>query len=230
MLSIRKSSVPKRIRKQFTEILENDILKSEKINLKSIIDKYDAIGDQISKSLQDGKTEYLLPKNLEIIENYKTPERIEAVRATILWNALEPENVIVPPEKINIIKLRPELAECLKSLNSLDDLSYLMTQESTPKEMKDFYSKYPAKVKALAKTLYNIDNKNKSAVDISNFGLSCIAIPKSENSIPEYLIPFIDYDGMVNNNMTNGYILLESLGIMVEEIKTTKYKSNIIQI
>ena len=30
--------------------------------------------------------------------------------------------------------------------------------------------------------------------------------------------------------MTNGYILLESLGVYTEEVKTNKYKSNIIEI
>ena len=165
-----------------------------------------------------------------MIDSYKTPAQIEAVRAAIIWNALEPENQIVPPDKIDIIKLRPELATSLEHLESLDNLSEFMTHSDVSQELKNLYSKYPEKVKALARVIYNVGNANRSALDISRFGLSCIAIPKSNEKIPEYLVPFIDQESMVNNNMTNGYIILESLGIYVEEVKTTKYKSNIIAI
>jgi hypothetical protein len=55
-------------------------------------------------------------------------------------------------------------------------------------------------------------------------------VPKSVDKIPGYLLPMIDLQTMVTNNMTNGYIILESLGVYTEEVKTTKYKSNIIEI
>lgn len=229
-LSIRKTSVPKKIRKEFTEILENDILKAKDIDLKSIIDKYDALGLSIEASLKSGSTEYLLPKNLELIESYKTPETIESVRATILWNALEPEDTIVPPDKINIVKLNPDIAAPLAKLSSLDEIDSLLNDNDISLELKNLIKNYPSKAKGIAKVIYNIGNSNKSAIDISRFGMSCIAVPKGIEQLPEYLVPLIDYRSMVNNNMTNGYILLESLGIYVSDIKTVKYKSNIIQI
>lgn len=229
-LSIRKTTVSKKLRKEFTTILEDDILKAETIDLKKIIDKYDILGKSIERSLKSGNTEYLLPKNLEIIESYKTPDTIEAVRATILWNALEPENTIVPPEKINIVKLRADIMEPLANISSLDEIPALANNPDVAPELKDMVINHIDKVKEIAKTIYNIGGNNKSKIDISRFGMSCIAIPKGVDKIPDYLIPLIDYQSMANNNMTNGYILLESLGIYVSDIKTVKYKSNIIQI
>lgn len=165
-----------------------------------------------------------------MIESYKTPDTIEAVRATILWNALEPEDTIVPPDKINIVKLNPDIATPLGEISSLDEIPALATSPDISPELRDLIIRHPDKARGIAKTIYNIGNQNKSAIDISRFGMSCIAIPKSVDQIPDYLVPLIDYQSMVNNNMTNGYILLESLGIYVSDIKTVKYKSNIIQI
>lgn len=209
MLSIKKSNVPKKLRKEFTKILKEDILESEKIDLKNILTKYDNIGSAIENSIKTGSIEYTLPKNVELITNYKAPDTIEPVRAVLTWNALEPENQIVPPEKINMLKLNcftpddPRLIELSKT--------------------------HPDKCEAILKTVFNI-GITKQQLDFSRFGFSAIAIPKGLSKIPEYLIPFIDFKNMVNTNMTNGYILLESLGIYVEDVNTVKYKSNIIRI
>jgi len=206
---LKKTSVPKTLRKQFTEIVENDILKTPVIDLKKILDKYDSIEEQIEVSLRDRKVEYLLPKNLELIENYKTPEQIEAVRGTLIWNALEPENQIIPPAKINLLKL-----DC--------------TDPNDPR-LEALSKTHPQKYAALMKAVFNYNETNVK-VDISRFGFSCIAIPKSIETLPEYLLPFIDYKSMTNTNMSASYILLESLGIYTTEAKTIQYKSNIISI
>lgn len=229
-LSIRKTSVPKKIRKQFTEILKTDILEAKDIDLRKITEKYDAIGADIETSLKSGSTEYLIPKNLEIIESYKTPDTIEAVRATILWNALEPDNTIVPPEKINIVKLNPDITQAFANLDSLDKLDAIAADPSSRPELVELIRKHPEKARIIAKTIYNVGKSDNTGIDISRFGMSCIAVPKGFEALPDYLIPLIDYQSMVNNNMTNGYILLESLGIYVCDIKTVKYKTNIIKI
>lgn len=205
-LSIRKSNVPKQLRREFTDILSNDILKANTIDLQSIIKKYDDLGENIKESLKAGETLYALPKNVELVSGYVAPDTIEQVRATIIWNALEPEHEIVPPEKINMLKLNaltPDSPELLKLAET-----------------------HPEKYKAIMDTVFNESNK----LNISRFGLSCIAIPKSIEKIPNYIIPFIDFETMVNNNMSNGYILLESLSIFCEEVQTVQYKSNIIEI
>ena len=208
-LSIKKSSVPKPLRKAFTKILDEDVLKAEKINLREIMKKYDDLESSIETSLKTGLTEYLLPKNLELISSYKAPDNIDAVRATIIWNALEPDNQIVPPEKIDLLKLN-----CV----SEDDPRLLQLKET-----------HPDKYKAIMTTVFN-HNVSSVKLDISRFGFSCVAIPKGTDKVPDYLLPFIDVKTMVSDNMRNGYIILESLGVYTDEVKTTKYKSNIIEL
>ena len=46
-LAIRKTTVSKMLRNEFTSILENDILSAKQIDLKSIIDKYDRLGERV---------------------------------------------------------------------------------------------------------------------------------------------------------------------------------------
>jgi len=108
-LAIRKTTVPKKLRREFTNILKHDILEAPIINLKEVLSKYDKLDDEIEEKLSIGNTEYTLPKNIESIETYKEPTNIEPVRAALLWNAIEPDKQIVPPEKINMLKLNAAL-------------------------------------------------------------------------------------------------------------------------
>jgi hypothetical protein len=208
-LAIRKTNVPKKLREQFTTILQEDILSAEDIDIRSIINKFDELGLEIEESLRNGKLLYSLPKSIEQFEQYKNPSTLEQVRGAIIWNALEPENQIVPPEKVNLLKL--------KAVN-----------EDHP-ELEKLKNAYPKKYGAISRTVFN-KNVDEPEIDISRFGMSVVAIPKGIEQIPDYLRDLIDYRTMVSKNMQNGYILLESLGIYIEEVDSTKYKSNIIEL
>lgn len=236
-LSIKKTTVCKPLRKQFTNILQHDILEPTKIDLKNILNKYDTIGDDIENSLKNGEITYTLPKNVELFEGYKAPDTIEPVRAVLIWNALEPEQSIVPPEKINLIKLQANLldnfAETFSQLSQIDAYSIslnsgMASNPNLSNAANLLIKNYPEKAKILAQVIFNIESKNQ--IDISRFGLASIALPKSVSKIPDYIRPFIDYEDMINQNITNGYILLKSLGIYVSDVGTTSYKSNIISI
>jgi len=210
-LSIKKTTMSRRLREQFQEILFKDILLSPSIDLKNIIRKFDDIGIEIEKSLRAGELVYSIPKSIEIFDSYKNPSTLEAVRGAIVWNAIEPDSPISPPEKVNIIKLKA-------------------FDKNHPEFLK-LKETYPNKYQAIMSTVFNEGLDEKSVkIDISRFGFSVVAMPKSIEKIPEYLLPFIDYQAMINNNMTNGYILLESLGVYTQEVDTIKYKSNIVEI
>lgn len=127
----------------------------------------------------------------------------------LIWNALEPEDQIIAPEKINMLKL---------NCTSKDDPRLLELSKT-----------HPDKYKAIMYTVFN-EGASSIKLDISRFGFSCVGLPKSVTKIPEYLRPFIDLKEMVNQAMTNGYIILESLGIYTNNVATTKYKSNIIEL
>ena len=155
-LSIRKTTVPKTLRKKFTNILQEDVLKTDKIKLREIIEKYDDIEALIEESLKNGNTEYVLPKNTEVIESYAAPDTIEPVRAVLIWNALEPEDQIIPPEKINMLKLN--------------------CQDENDPRLQILKQTHPDKYEALMKVVFN-HNVTTPKIDISRFGFSCVALP-----------------------------------------------------
>lgn len=208
-LQIRKSSVPKVLKKRFKKILIDDILLSESIDLKDIIDKFDLLSKEIEASLIKGESTFAIPKKGGAIDDYKIPSSIEPLRGAIVWNQLEPENSIVFGENVNIIKLKP--------IDKDDPLLEALKQT------------HPKKHKIIMKTVFN-EGVAKPKLDFSRFGFTVISMPKSQGNIPDYLTPLIDLESMVNFNISNGYILLESLGVYCDEVANVKYKSNIIEI
>ena len=66
--------------------------------------------------------------------------------------------------------------------------------------------------------------------DLCKNGLNIISLPKSLKTIPEFLIKYMDIDTMVNDNIKNGFILLESLSFDQFEILGKDYFSNMISI
>jgi hypothetical protein len=209
-LSIRKSTVAKTLRDEFQDLLYKDILTPDKISVPQVMRSYEAISGTVEKSLKEGKTEYLLPKTVSRFDTYKSPGSVEQVKAVIAWNALEPTEEIVPPDNVKVLKLICE----------------------------DKNGKGMAKLKAASQEKYdiicsNIFKTQPGEIDISDKGFAVVALPLDKPNIPEYLLPIIDYDKMINSNIGNANILLESLGIYCVDDTTkakTNYKSNIIDI
>ena len=207
-LSIRKSTVAKSIRSEFQKLLVNDILLPDNISIINIMNHYNKISKIVENSLRSGKTEFLIPKSVDPFTNYVSPGSVEQVKATIIWNALEPNDSITPPDTIYTLKINAptENSAGMKKLKELNEEKYNI----------------------IMKTVFNTEN---GEINISSNGFSVIAIPMDKDSIPEYIRPIINYDLMINANVKNANILLESLGIVCIDDKTNKtnYKTNILE-
>jgi hypothetical protein len=209
-LPIKKSNVPKKLRKLFSDILKKDILTDEKINVRKIIDKYDDIKKMIRDSLLEGKPEFTLPKSCSLIEEYKNPYTQQQVRGVIIWNALEPDDTIVLPEKINLLKLK--------------------TSNKDHKLLEELKESHPDKYKIIMDIVFEENIEEDKRTDMPRHGFSVLALPKSLEKIPEYIVPLIDVEDMVDTNTKSGLVLLESLGIKLynNSSKNQKYSTNII--
>ena len=67
--------------------------------------------------------------------------------------------------------------------------------------------------------------------NIRKKGIGILAIPRNVDRIPEWVIPYINYNDVVNGNITKFHPILKSLGIEIisTESKAGKsYFSNII--
>lgn len=205
-LSIRKSTVPKPLRAKFQNLLLNDILLPEKINVLQVMKHYNAISDEVEESLKAGKTEYLIPKAVDVLSAYKDPATQEQVKSTLVWNALEPLNPIVPPDNVWIVKVKaPKL-----------DSQVLL----------DLQKAHPDKYERIKKVVFEPTDAD---LNISKNGITAISIPMDSKAIPDYLLDMIDYDTMINANVKNANILLESLGLHCKAVNQNNYKSNVVQ-
>ena len=203
-LPIKKVSVNRNIRNYFTEILENDILKANKISLPTILYKYKKLENEIKESLLSGSTEYSIPAKVNEAATYKEPYSIMSFRATMIWNKLFPNQEIHLPTKVNVIKL---------NLNSYQEF------KNYNESHNNIFDEYDERIK-------DIFEDEKLIKEDRN----CIAIPKNIKNIPNIIIPFIKISDMVNTNIKSGMILLDSIGCKNITIKTNNIPSNIVTI
>ena len=207
-LSIRKSTVAKSLRHEFQKMLVDDILLPEKISIKNVLLHYNKISETVKSSLMAGKTKFLIPKSVDVFSNYINPGSTETVKAVIIWNSLEPKEEIVPPTNIYTLKINAptENCEAMQKLKEIDEEKYNI----------------------IMKTVFHQD---PGEINISSNGFSVIAIPLDREDIPEYLRPIINYNLMINSNVKNANILLESLGIVCFDNKSNKtnYKTNTVE-
>ena len=213
-LAIRKVNTNKKARKLFEEILELDILKSKKINLPEISSKYRDFEKEIFDSLRSGSTEYAAPGKVNTAASYKDPYSIASYKGTIIWNKLFPKNKIEFPSRINMIKLKIESIEDIYN-SDIEDESIIKVFEEI---MAD-------------ENLLVGNKKNKTTGKIEKLGsLNGISLPQNIKEVPDFLIPFIDIDTIINNTISPGLILLESLGFRMATTSTSIYPTNIVRI
>ena len=230
-LPIRKSVVPKDLREEFTQFLLNDILNTNVINFQTLIEHYDNIVNKVEASLRNGESTYLIPANLEILENYAYPDRMQQVRGMIVWNELEPENQIQPPEKVNIIKLKTGIAPVRTSKDTEETYKEKLNAAiNNCPELMEMKEKYPDKFKTIMRVVYNYgltDDQVSKKINFADKGFNVIAVPKDLDRIPDYILPLVDYDEMIKTNTSAGNTLLGALGIYVDKENN---KTNIVKI
>lgn len=196
-----KSTATKETEERFMSILRKRILDPEIIDVSAILRDLEEFENEIIDSLRNGEKTYIIPKSVKELGAYKEPFKEQGVRAIIAWNYLYPDMEIELPAKIDIVKLL------------LDDERHLNKLKAT----------YPDIYNVVEKKILN--NPNKA---ISDKGLPVIAIPRTVDKIPEWMLEFIDYDTISCDIMKKFYPLLNSLGVNTITVSKKEYYSNII--
>jgi hypothetical protein len=232
-IKIKTISTPKPARILFTKVLEDEILNSEKIIPKNLFNRFVEFEKEIHNSLNNLETQYLKPAKFGILERYAAPFQQQVVRGTLLWNALYPTEYIDKLSQVYLLKFKN---------NSYEELEALLGTELFNKIEKEYFSIKPIKTKTDGKLVDNDysdvveseDNANDDEDDdnvkekkepktLKDYGLTCIAIPRNKTHLPKEFLSLIDKTTIVNDVISNGNILLESIGYTV--IKSNKYIS-----
>jgi len=206
-LSIKKSTVVKQLRDSFSDILENNVLNTENIDTLEILYRFDKIENDIRTNLAAGVTTYLQPASVSGDGSYQHPERIPAWRGTQIWNTIHPETTIDLPGRVMQIRITP-----------LDDYSYL--EADFPQVYERIQTILNEKVNLLG-SKYDGNSKKKS--NKKNV-LDIICIPYQLEQIPEWIIPLIDVDLIVDRLMKPGQFILNSIGVSTPD----NYMTNVV--
>ena len=204
-LEIAKAETSEYTYKFFFDIIKNDIMYAENIDVSKILARIHKFKQTIHESLENGKMEFLPLKSVKEVEAYKKPFSEQGIRAARIWNLLYPELTINLPDKFLVLAIK-----CGKEKDFQAMRAYI------PQD----------KFEALETGVYQCEEKS-----IRTNGFNIIALPQNVETIPEWIIPLIDYEKIINDNVSKFNQILESLGIVL--LYNTKsevgHASNIIQ-
>jgi hypothetical protein len=185
----------------FFSIIQDDIMYTDKIDVAKIIRKIEEFKHTIRKSLEEGKLEFLPLKSVKEVAAYDTPYSEQGIRAVRSWNFLYPDMQINLPDKILGLRLSCEKQKQLDAAMIPGD-----------------------KRKLIQENIFDSEEKS-----IRTNGFNIIAIPQNLERIPEWLIPIIDYDKMIEDNVSKFNAILKSLGAVTLKTRaTSNHMSNII--
>ena len=200
-LSFMKSGLSASVGEYMKNIIKEDIM-GDKINFRNIIYKLNLLSENIKQSLLSGFSEWTKPVAVKSKEHYKNPLNIMGYKAVIVWNLLQESDPILLPDNVKIIKIK---------LSKKKDLELI-------KDYPVMYEKIKEKI---------FDNEEEKI----SHGITSIAIPQTYEKIPEWIIPLIDIDSIVEDNIKSFFPVLESLGLEIINTRATNTMySNIIKI
>ncbi len=208
-MDFKKSGVTDDVTEEFTSLLERNILFPDEIKLRDMMKELRLFEKNIYRDLKSGGVTYLKPQSYKPEDAYKKvfdkesgleisgAWRIPVFRAVTIWNTLNPMNKIYSMDKVKLVKLN------IKDINDLDDM------QNTNKEMYD----------NIRHCIFESDRR-----EIRKAGMKIIALPSTMETIPEWLIPYIDYDIIVSDVVASYRSVIEALDIETLPFKTVNGK------
>lgn len=204
-LDLTKAETSEKTEKFFNDLIKNEIMYAKQIDVSIILKKIREFEIVIENSLKNGELYYLPLKSVKELGGYKDPYKEQGVKAVYIWNHLYTSMQINLPEKVLALKLT------ISKIKDYEDNKYRI-----PEEFQD---------------ILEHDIFNSNILSIARGGFSIIALPQNIGKIPEWIIPFIDYKKIVEDNVSKFNSILKSLGSIILKSKSTNtHISNLINL
>lgn len=200
---VKRSAAGDSTREFIKNLVYDDILmaKNNSPDFYHILKKLNKFEKDIEQSVIRGEDKYIKNVNVKSEDAYDDPMSIGPYKAVFVWNYLYPNMKIDLPGSAKIIKV---------NLIKLKDFSKLSIDNPS------IYGK-------LKKLFESNDRIMKS-------GITSIALPIDE-SVPDWMVPYINLDEIVSNNTDLLLPILNNLGMKaVYKTKSSQFYSNIINI
>lgn len=203
-LDFIKSTTSDDVKSFFTSIIHDDILNVDEINVSTIIRKIKNFREILRSSFLNGELTYLNLVSAKEPEAYKKPYSQQAIKATIVWNAVEKNRLINLPEKIFIVKM----------------------DYKTEKRFNDNIDRFGDVADIIRKEIFE-----SPIAEIAKGGITVVGIPQNIDRLPQWVIDTMDIDTMVDDIISKFNPILESLGdITLRTRSGTSHMSNIIDL
>lgn len=197
-LELMKSSLAKTTQEDLKKILYEDILNARTIDQVNVINKLKAVEDKIKTSIKNGERLYLKPSTMKSMSNYDDPMRIQPVKGAVVYNKIKYDYM----PAIN-----------MDERNAVDILKVNIDK----KNIGPLYE-------------FNIDIYTAlcELLNLPAFkdGIKAISLPP-DVQIPEWLFDYIDFDTIVNDNLTP--FPIETIGLSRMDKSAINY-TNIIRL
>lgn len=195
-MPINKSVMNKSAKDKLQTLLYKEVLTSDYIDHLKILEQIAIFEKEIKESLQSGSKDYFKPAKIKAAESYADPMRIQGIKAAVAWNRIKDDNL----EAIN-----------LEAINTISVAKVKISPLNVTLIEKDFPEIYDKMLDLLSDQSFF--GKNKPVIE-------CVGIP-ADVPTPKWLMPFIDYNGIINDNVGN--FPFESININRMEVKNVNY-------
>lgn len=197
-LELMKSSLAKTTQQDLKKILYEDILNASHIDQVNVINKLKEVEDKIVASIKSGERLYLKPATMKSTNNYAEPMKIQSIKGATVYNAIR--------------------FDYMPAIN--------MDERSAVDILKVDINK--KNIGPLLNTLPDIYNALHNLLSLPAYkdGISAISLPP-DVQIPEWLFEYIDFNTIVNDNLTP--FPLETIGLSRMD-KTSINYTNIISL
>lgn len=199
-LAINKTTLADSSKVKFQKILEEDILKAGTIDQMKVLKELAIMEKEILDALMNGSKEYFKPATVKSMDAYDDPMRQQQVKAAVVWNALKDPDI----EGIDL-NTRNNILVVKIDINPSNDKFIKEHNEERYNNLLDLYEM----------------KQFKNGVDV-------IGLPLDQDT-PEWLLDYINYHTIINDNLTNFETILECIGIEMFDRGNVNY-SNIIEI
>jgi DNA polymerase elongation subunit (family B) len=200
----KKAGVNANIESELMGIIKKDIINDPLVNVVGLMRDVSQLESKIRKSIEDRERTYLVRMNCKVGRSYKDPYSQGAFTGPLLWNLINPDNVIMVPDKCDVVFLN------IPNEKVLDE---------------KLAPKFPREAEIIRKNIFH-----GGVPQFENKGVSYLALPNDNSKIPEWVYPVIDTERIVTRNSGTFYPVLKALTFVTIKAGDNEYSSNILNV
>lgn len=200
----KKAGSSDNIEHELMGIIKRNIINSPSIDIIQLMKDVSNLEQNIRDTLSRGERTYLVRMNCKAVKVYADPYSMGAVIGPMVWNMIYPDNIIMVPDKCDIVFL------------NIPNEKVLMEKLGT---------KYPEIANTIKKGIFNSGIKQ-----LETNGVKYLALPNDGSKIPDWVLEVMDTERIVTRNVGTFYPVLKALSFTTISAGDNEYASNILDI